>query len=130
MWQVLCVGGYFGLACYHLAQRVPLRIPLLGSMLFVGLNAVKLVPLVRERFVVLEGEELQLYDAHFSAALTPAQWRRLFDMGTMETATQRQVLVRKGKQVPGLPPLCWRSVSPTSTSDPCAAGRPLAGGVW
>ena len=48
--RVLLIGGYSGLVCYHALHQNPLRIPLLWSLLFVGVNAAAAFALASDRF--------------------------------------------------------------------------------
>merc|ERR1712187_1074693 len=90
-------GGYSSLLCYHGFQLRPLRIPLMGSALFVLVNAIKAGQILRERFVSLTDEEAHIYKNHFEDSMSVFDFKKFMSHGKVITAECRQQLVHKGE---------------------------------
>lgn len=95
--RLLLMGGYSSLLCYHGFQLRPLRIPLMGSALFVVVNAVKGGQILRERFVSLTDEEEHIYTNHFEDSMSAFDFKKFMSHGKVITAEGRQQLVQKGE---------------------------------
>merc|ERR1712203_1040092 len=95
--RILLAGGYTALTTYHIFQKTPLRIPLVGSFFFICVNAGMALKLCKERFWMLDEEKRRIYDEHFASEMSQSDFNELLSHGSFETCTQRYQLVRAGE---------------------------------
>jgi len=98
--RMLLTGGYGALVCYHALQPRPLRIPLMGSLFFVGANAYMGAKAIREKLFLLTKEENAIYEAHFASVMSTSDFKFLMEhaeMTVVEAGDSAHTLAENGK---------------------------------
>eukprot|EP00929_Paragymnodinium_shiwhaense_P036921 TRINITY_DN19738_c0_g1_i1.p1 TRINITY_DN19738_c0_g1~~TRINITY_DN19738_c0_g1_i1.p1 ORF type:complete len:378 (+),score=57.59 TRINITY_DN19738_c0_g1_i1:107-1240(+) len=92
----LLVCGYSNLVAFHSLQYRPLRIPLMGSVFFVFVNAYFAAKIIKERFVSLTGLEASIYAEHFESVMSKYDFKCLMEFAEVRRADTKTLLVKKG----------------------------------
>mmetsp|Transcript_21334 Transcript_21334/g.52885 ORF Transcript_21334/g.52885 Transcript_21334/m.52885 type:complete len:329 (+) Transcript_21334:1014-2000(+) len=102
--RLMLVGGYAGLVSFHALHPRPLQIPLRWSALFVFVNAGAAMLLFVDEWIgaLLNEDELELYEQHFSDGLTPGQFYYLLKLSTTQEIEDGNVLTTEGRVSPYL----------------------------
>eukprot|EP00928_Gymnodinium_smaydae_P071042 TRINITY_DN54726_c0_g1_i2.p1 TRINITY_DN54726_c0_g1~~TRINITY_DN54726_c0_g1_i2.p1 ORF type:complete len:247 (-),score=27.36 TRINITY_DN54726_c0_g1_i2:87-827(-) len=94
--RILMACGYSSLTTFHIFQKTPLRIPLVGSFFFVLVNASMALKLCKDRYFMLDEDERNIYDTFFSTEMSQTDFKELLSHGALHTCTQRRQLVHAG----------------------------------
>jgi len=95
--RCLLAAGYTGLTSYHLLQVRPLRIPLVGSWIFLWVNAGMAMLMVRDRYFLLGEDDAKVYSEHFEATMSVADFKTLMAQGETRVAAEQEVIVKRGE---------------------------------
>lgn len=84
---------------YYYVQLVPLTAAIAWNLLFIGINLIQIVILLRERRpVTLTCDQQRLYELAFGS-VTPREFLKLLEIAHWEEATDGQIIVRKGEDI-------------------------------
>jgi Popeye protein conserved region len=97
--RCLTVVAALCLLPYYYVQPVPLIAAIAWNVLFIGINLVQIVILLRERRpVTLTGDQQRLYQLAFRS-VTPREFLKLLEVARWEEATHGQIIVHKGEDI-------------------------------
>mmetsp|Transcript_93730 Transcript_93730/g.180872 ORF Transcript_93730/g.180872 Transcript_93730/m.180872 type:complete len:424 (+) Transcript_93730:49-1320(+) len=88
--------GYMLLTGYHIFQLRPLRVPLVGSFVFVLVNLYFGFCIYLDRQVHLTEEEHDIYDRHFASVMQDHEFEKLLRAGEHVQLSERSRLVASG----------------------------------
>ena len=86
---------------FHPVGQV-LWLPLEWSLLYVCINAIYIVRILRDRIIFLSPLEHRIYTEHFADAMQKADFRKLVRCGSMLTADRRTTLLTEGEDASAL----------------------------
>jgi CRP-like cAMP-binding protein len=97
--RCLTVVAALCLLPYYYFQPVPLTAAIAWNLLFIGINVIQIVILLRERRpVILTADQQRLYQLAFQS-LTPREFLNLLKLACWEEAADGQLIVRKGEDI-------------------------------
>jgi hypothetical protein len=97
--RCLTVVAALCLLPYYYVQPVPLTAAIAWNLLFIGINLIQIVLLVRERRPVMLTEDQQrLYHLAFQS-VTTREFLKLLELARWEEAADGQFIVRKGQDI-------------------------------
>jgi len=95
--RCLLAAGYAGLTGYHLFQLRPMRIPLVGSLLFCLVNTGMACLVFHERYFLLSSDEELIFAEHFESTMSVRDFKTLMALGEIVHAHDPHALVKKGE---------------------------------
>ena len=97
--RCLTVVAALCLLPYYYVQPVPLTAAIVWNLLFIGINLIQIVILLRERRpVTLTEDQQRLYQLAFHS-VTPREFLKLLEVACWEEAADGQLIVRKGEDI-------------------------------
>ena len=97
--RCLTVVAALCLLPYYYVQPVPLTAAIVWNVLFIGINLIQIVMLLRERRPVMLTEDQQrLYQLAFHS-ITTREFLKLLELARWEEAADGQFIVRKGEDM-------------------------------
>jgi hypothetical protein len=97
--RCLTVVAALCLLPYYYVQPVPLTAAIAWNLIFIGINLIQIVILLRERRpVTLTEDQQRLYELAFRS-VTPREFLKLLDLACWEEAAVGQIIVRKGQDI-------------------------------
>jgi Popeye-like protein len=97
--RCLTVVAALCLLPYYYLQPVPLTAAIAWNLLFIGINLIQIVILLRERRpVTLTCDQQRLYELAFGT-IAPREFLKLLEIARWEEASDGQIIVRKGEDI-------------------------------